>query len=351
MKKIPCMLMRGGTSKGVFLLADDLPENIQERDKLILAIMGSGHPLQIDGIGGGSPQTSKVAIISRSLHPDADIDYLFAQVSITEHIVDTATNCGNILCAVGPYAIEKGLMPITGDATTVRIRNVNTDTFVNATVQTPNGEVLYDGDTTIASVPGHAAPIALTFLNACGTKTGKLLPTGHAIDIFDGVEVSCIDMAMPVVLIDASQLNKTGYETAAQLESDKEFMQRLENIRCQAGLAMGLGDVSQKLIPKPVLVSPAIHGGTINVRYFMPHKCHGALAVTGAIAIATGCIVDNTVIKRYLTKDVDMQHISIEHLSGNFDVSLSQQGEYPTGLQASIIRTARKLFSGDVYVP
>lgn len=351
MKKIPCMLMRGGTSKGVFLLADDLPKNIQERDKLILAIMGSGHALQIDGIGGGNPQTSKVAIISRSSHPEADIDYLFAQVSITEPIVDTAPNCGNILCAVGPYAIEKGLIPITGDTTTVRIRNINTDTFINATVQTPNEQVLYEGDTSIASVPGHAAPIALTFLNACGTKTGKLLPTGHAINIIEGVEVSCIDMATPVVLIDAPQLNKTGYETANELESDKEFMQRLESIRCQAGLAMGLGDVSQKVIPKPILVSPAVRGGTINVRYFMPHKCHGALAVTGAIAIATGSIVDGTVIKRYLTKHVDMQHISIEHLSGNFDVSLSQQGEFPTGLQASIVRTARKLFSGDVYVP
>ncbi|AIN63214.1 TPA: 4-oxalomesaconate tautomerase [Providencia stuartii] len=351
MKKIPCMLMRGGTSKGVFLLADDLPKNIQERDELILAIMGSGHALQIDGIGGGSPQTSKVAIISRSPHPDADIDYLFAQVSVTERIVDTAPNCGNILCAVGAYAIEKGLMPITGDETTIRIRNINTNTFVNATVQTPNGHIVYEGDTTIASVPGHAAPIALTFLNACGTKTGKLLPTGHAIDTFDGVEVSCIDMAMPVVLIDAPQLNKTGYESAAQLEADKAFMQRLESIRRQAGLAMGLGDVSQKVIPKPVLVSPAIHGGTVNVRYFMPHKCHGALAVTGAIAIATGTILENSVIKRYLTKNVDMQHISIEHLSGHFDVSLNQQGDFPEGLQASIIRTARKLFSGDVYVP
>lgn len=351
MKKIPCMLMRGGTSKGVFLLADDLPDNIQERDELILAIMGSGHALQIDGIGGGNPQTSKVAIISRSTHPDADVDYLFAQVSITDRIVDTAPNCGNILCAVGSYAIEKGLMPITGDETTIRIRNINTNTFVNSIVQTPNGQVLYDGDTTIASVPGHAAPIALTFLNACGTKTGKLLPTGHAIDTFDGVEVSCIDMAMPVVLIDAPQLNKTGYETAEQLEDDKEFMLQLESIRCQAGLAMGLGDVSKKVIPKPILVSPAIHGGTVNVRYFMPHKCHGALAVTGAIAIATGSILEDSVIKRYLTKNVDMEHISIEHLSGNFDVSLNQQGNFPEGLQASIIRTARKLFSGDVYVP
>ncbi|HDN2512970.1 TPA: 4-oxalomesaconate tautomerase [Providencia rettgeri] len=350
MKKIPCTLMRGGTSKGVFLLADYLPQDIEQRDQLILAIMGSGHALQIDGIGGGSPQTSKVAIISPSAHPDADIDYLFAQVSITERIVDTAPNCGNILCAVGSFAIEKGLVPATDGTTTVRIRNINTNTFVNSTVQTPNGQVEYDGDTAIASVPGHAAPVALTFLNACGTKTGKLLPTGHSIDTIEGVEVSCIDMAMPVVLIDAPQLNKTGYETAEQLEKDTEFMQKLEAIRIKAGEAMGLGDVSKKVIPKPILVSPAIHGGTINVRYFMPHKCHGALAVTGAIAIATSTILPDSIVKQYI-HSVDMQNISIEHLSGKFDVSLSQKGNSPEGLQASIIRTARKLFEGDVYVP
>ncbi|EKT58597.1 4-oxalomesaconate tautomerase [Providencia sneebia] len=351
MKKIPCMLMRGGTSKGVFLLADDLPENIQERDKLILAIMGSGHPLQIDGIGGGNPQTSKVAIISRSSNPNADIDYLFAQVSVQESIVDTAPNCGNILCAVGPYAIEKGLVSVSGNTTTVRIHNINTDTFINSTVQTPNGQVSYEGETSIASVPGSASPIALTFLNACGSKTGKLLPTGNLIDIIDDVEVSCIDMAVPIVLIDAPQLNKTGYETALELENDAEFMQRIENIRCQAGSLMGLGDVSKKVIPKPILVSPAINGGTINVRYFMPHKCHGALAVTGAIAIAMGTILDGSIIQRYLTHPVDIENISIEHLSGHFDVAFRLQGDFPEGLQASIIRTARKLFSGDVYVP
>lgn len=349
MKKIPCTLMRGGTSKGVFLLADSLPKDIKQRDELILDIMGSGHPLQIDGIGGGSPQTSKVAIISRSEHPDADVDYLFAQVAITERIVDTAPNCGNMLCAVGPFALEKGLVPITGDVTTVRVRNINTETFVNSTVQTPDGQVQYQGNTQIASVPGSAAPIALTFLNACGAKTGKLLPTGNAIDIIEGIEVSCIDMAVPIVLIDAPQLNKTGYESAQELESDNTFMQQLELIRIKAGAAMGLGDVTKKVIPKPILISPAIHGGTINVRYFMPHKCHGALAVTGAIAIATSTILPGSIAQRYL-QSVDMHNIAIEHLSGLFEVSLNQQGDSPEGLQASIIRTARKLFEGDVFV-
>lgn len=349
MKKIPCTLMRGGTSKGVFLLADSLPTDIKQRDELILDIMGSGHPLQIDGIGGGSPQTSKVAIISRSEHPDADVDYLFAQVAITERIVDTAPNCGNMLCAVGPFALEKGLVPITDNVTTVRVRNVNTETFVNSTVQTPNGQVQYEGNTQIASVPGSAAPIALTFLNASGAKTGKLLPTGNAIDTIDGIEVSCIDMAVPIVLIDAPQLNKTGYESAAELESDNAFMQQLESIRIKAGAMMGLGDVTKKVIPKPILVSPATQGGTINVRYFMPQKCHGALAVTGAIAIATSTILPNNIAQRYV-QSVDMKNIAIEHLSGKFDVTLNQQGDSPEGLQASIIRTARKLFEGDVFV-
>ena len=351
MKKIPCTLMRGGTSKGVFLLADSLPDNINERDELILAIMGSGHPLQVDGIGGGSPQTSKVAIISRSTHPDADVDYLFAQVAITERIVDTAPNCGNILCAVGPFAIEQNLVVTTGDLTTVRIRNLNTNTFVNSTVQTPDGEVRYEGDTEIASVPSSAAPISLTFLNACGSKTGKLLPTGNTIDTIEGISVSCIDMAIPVVLIDAPQLNKTGYESAMELEADNEFMQQIEKIRLLAGIAMGLGDVSKKVIPKPILVSPAINGGTINVRYFMPHKCHGALAVTGAIAIAMGVLLPGSIIQQYITDNIDMKEISIEHLSGKFEVSLSQKGHFPEGIQASIIRTARKLLVGDVFVP
>ncbi|EPL9569752.1 4-oxalomesaconate tautomerase [Providencia rettgeri] len=349
MKKIPCTLMRGGTSKGVFLLADSLPTDIKERDELILDIMGSGHPLQIDGIGGGSPQTSKVAIISRSEHPDADVDYLFAQVAITERIVDTAPNCGNMLCAVGPFALEKGLVPIIDNVTTVRVRNVNTETFVNSTVQTPNGQVQYEGNTQIASVPGSAAPIALTFLNASGAKTGKLLPTGNAIDTIDGIEVSCIDMAVPIVLIDAPQLNKTGYESATELESDNAFMQQLESIRIKAGAMMGLGDVTKKVIPKPILVSPATQGGTINVRYFMPQKCHGALAVTGAIAIATSTILPNNIAQRYV-QSVDMKNIAIEHLSGKFEVTLNQPGDSPEGLQASIIRTARKLFEGDVFV-
>ena len=206
MQPIPCVLMRGGTSKGPVFLASDLPVSTAERDELLLAVMGSGHELEIDGIGGGSPQTSKVAIVSPSAHPEADVDYLFVQVMVSQRRVDTAPNCGNMLCAVGPFAVEHGLVAATGDVTQVRIRNLNTGTFVCADVNTPGGQVSYDGDTQIDGVPGSAAPVQLTFLDAAGSKTGKLFPTGQQTDVFDGVAVTCIDMAMPMVIIEASLL-------------------------------------------------------------------------------------------------------------------------------------------------
>ncbi len=250
MQRIPCVLMRGGTSKGPVFLAWDLPVAIAERDELLLNLMGSGHELEIDGIGGGSPQTSKVAIVSPSLHPDADVDYLFVQVMVSQRRVDTAPNCGNMLCAVGPFAIEQGLVKPSGDLTRVRIRNLNTGTFVNSEVQTPEGKVRYEGDTAIDGVPGTAAPVQLTFLDAAGSKTGKLFPTGQPQDLIDGIPVTRIDMAMPMVIVQASQLGKRGDESPAELDADKAFLQRLESLRLKAGLAMGLGDVSDKVIPQ-----------------------------------------------------------------------------------------------------
>lgn len=264
MKSIPCVLMRGGTSKGAFLLADDLPKDIQKRDDCLLAIMGSGHELEIDGIGGGSPQTSKVAIISQSLSEEADIDYLFVQVIVNERRVDTTPNCGNMLCAVGGFAIEHGLVEAASPVTRVRIRNVNTNTFIDADVQTPDGKVIYEGDSQIDGVPGRAAPVALTFLNAAGAKSGRLFPTGNRMDVFDDVRVTCIDMAMPMVVIPAQSLGKTGYESASELDRDSGLLKSLESIRIQAGKAMGFGDVTNMVIPKPVLISPALSGGSIN---------------------------------------------------------------------------------------
>lgn len=353
MQPIPCVLMRGGTSKGPVFLASDLPVSTAERDELLLAVMGSGHELEIDGIGGGSPQTSKVAIVSPSPHADADVDYLFVQVMVSQRRVDTAPNCGNMLCAVGPFAVEHGLVAATGDVTQVRIRNLNTGTFVCADVNTPGGQVSYDGDTQIDGVPGSAAPVQLTFLDAAGSKTGKLFPTGQQTDVFDGVPVTCIDMAMPMVIIEASLLGKRGDESPAELDADTDFLRKLEALRLKAGAAMGLGDVSDKVIPKPVLVSLPSAGGTLKVRYFMPHNCHKALAITGSIGLATACVSDATVVAQLLgtSGNERLQQVRIEHPSGAIDVAMSYVGPDRQTIRASVVRTARRLFSGEVYAP
>ncbi|MBI0678401.1 4-oxalomesaconate tautomerase [Citrobacter koseri] len=350
MKKIPCTLMRGGTSRGAFLLAEHLPEERQRRDAILMAIMGSGNELEIDGIGGGNPLTSKVAIIRRSDDSKADIDYLFAQVLVHEHRVDTTPNCGNMLSAVGAFAIEHGLIETTPPVTRVRIRNVNTNTYIEADVQTPDGAVEYEGQAKIDGVPGTAAPVALTFLNAAGAKTGQIFPTGHRVDHFDSVTVTCIDMAMPVVIIAAEDVGKTGYESPAEFDADTELLRRIESIRLQAGKAMGLGDVSNMVIPKPMLISPARRGGTINVRYFMPHSCHKALAITGAIALASSCATEGTVAHR-MTQLTDYGDINIEHPGGCLDIHLTNEGNEPSSIRASVIRTARKIFAGEVYIP
>lgn len=354
MLKIPCVLMRGGTSKGPVILASDLPEKTEDRDAVLLDLMGAGHELEIDGIGGGSPQTSKVAIVSLSDSPDADVDYLFVQVMVNERRVDTTPNCGNMLCAVGPFAIEKGLVKAKSPVTTVRIRNLNTGTFVDAEVQTPDFCVNYEGDTHIDGVPGSAAPVGLTFLNSAGCKTGKLLPTGNVVDVINGVDVTCIDMAMPMVLINAQQLGKTGGESPAELDADSVFKARLEKIRLQAGAAMGLGDVTDKVIPKPVLLSEPTAGGTIRVRYFMPHVCHKSLAITGSIGISTATLLEGSVAHKVISHQPRVPYtniVNIEHPSGKISVSLLKDGNEIEKTRAAVIRTSRKLFEGVVCVP
>ncbi len=351
MQAIPCVLMRGGTSRGPFFLANHLPTDIALRDELLLNVMGSGHELEIDGIGGGSPQTSKVAIVSTSDHPDADVDYLFVQVMVNQRRVDTAPNCGNMLCAVGPFAIEHGLVNVSTPVTRVRIRNLNTNTLVDSEVQTPKGKVRYEGDTCIDGVPGSAAPIKLTFLDAAGAKTGQLLPTGKVRDHFDGVDATCIDMAMPMVLVQAEALGKTGYETPAELDADTTLLERLERIRLQAGAAMGLGNVSQMVIPKPVLLAPPRQGGTLSTRYFMPHNCHRSIAATGAIGLASACALPGSVAFD-IAPITGAALVRLEHPGGEIEVSLAPgEDAQPHSMQASLIRTARRLFAGDVYVP
>jgi 2-methylaconitate cis-trans-isomerase PrpF len=339
--------MRGGTSKGPFFLANDLPDSSIERDLLLISIMGSGHPLQIDGIGGGNPLTSKVAIISKSTHPGADVDYLFAQVRIDEQFVDLTPNCGNMLAAVGPFAIEAGLVRPAEGMTTVRIFNTNTGKAIEAQVPTRNGAVTYLGDAHISGAPGTAAPISLSFSNAAGAMTGALLPTGAAIEMIGGVLATCFDCAIPMVLLRAEDFGLRGDETPAALDADTSLLAKIESIRLEAAERMGIANAGGRVVPKPVLLSPPSAGGTIRARYFMPHQCHTALATTGAVGIATACAHPDTVAARIAGLVTPPSQVVIEHPSGVLEVSLSRddQGEIVAGL----MRTARRLFEGRVF--
>lgn len=348
LSSIPCVLMRGGTSKGPFFLASDLPADTAARDRVLVEVMGAGHPLQIDGIGGGNALSSKVAIIDKASRPDADVDYLFAQVKVEQRLVDTSPNCGNMLAAVGPYAIERGLVRGEHPQTQVRIHNVNTGKVIVATVETPGGQVVYRGDTQIAGAPGTAAPVQLAFLDAAGARTGRLLPSGHAMEQIDGVDVSLIDCAMPMVLIRASDLGVLGNETPAALNANPALMSRMEAIRIQAGERMGIADAGSKVIPKPVLLSAPQHGGSLQVRYFMPHQCHTALAITGGVGIATAAATPGTLANTFVGCDALPTLITLEHPSGALDVGLSRSSEHAP-VVASVVRTARRLFEGRVF--
>jgi 2-methylaconitate cis-trans-isomerase PrpF len=348
--RIPCVLMRGGTSRGPYLLASDLPADPARRDAVLLRIMGSPHPLQVDGIGGANSLTSKVAIVSASRQPGADVDYLFAQVSVTEARVDTKPNCGNMLAGVGPFAIEAGLVAARDPETIVRIFNVNTSTLVEAVVQTPGGRVEYDGDARIDGVNDPAAPIKLSFLNAMGAVTGKLLPTGSVVDVIDGVEASCVDMAMPVVIMAAAALGKTGQETPAELDADRALLARIEAIRRKAGVLMGMGDVAGMVVPKPVLASPPLAPGVIASRYFTPHACHRSHAATGALAVGTAAALAGSVASRFVQPDgFAGGRLRIEHPAGAIPIDLEMVGQEVK--RASLVRTARRIFEGNVLVP
>lgn len=347
--RVPCVIMRGGTSRGPYFRAEDLPSSREGMAEVLIAAMGAGHELQITGIGGGNPLTSKVAIVGRSAHPGADVDYLFAQVSVRERFVDFSPNCGNMLAGVGPFAIETGLVAAHGPVTSVRIHNVNTRKLIEARVQTPDGRVRYDGDARIDGVPGTAAPIQLVFLDTAGSKTGKLLPTGSPIDVINGGEVSCIDAAMPVMLMRAIDMNCTGYEEPAELDANRDLMTRIEILRLEAGRRMGLGDVAELVIPKPVLLSPPRHDGAISARYFMPHDCHKALAVTGGIAIACALVTPGTLAYEIGTPTDLPAMIRIEHPSGHLDVGV-EQPDASSPPNAMAVRTAQRIMEGTLIV-
>jgi 4-oxalomesaconate tautomerase len=349
------MAMRGGTSKGLYFLASDLPAATAERDRFLLAAMGSPDPRQIDGMGGADPLTSKVAVVSPSSRADADVDYLFLQVVVDEARVDPNQNCGNILAGVGPFAIERGLIAAGSIATPVRIHMVNTASIAVAKIQTPGGRVAYEGDARIDGVRGAAAPIPIDFLDIAGSSCGALLPTGRPKDIVEGVEVTCIDNGMPVVLIRAADLGRTGYETPDALEVDAELKARVEAIRLSCGPLMNLGDVTHKTVPKMCLIAPPQHGGAVSTRNFIPKRVHKAIGVLGAVSVATACALPGSVAEdvAILEKDTWPLRLDVEHPSGFFTVELelSITDGAPEVMKAALLRTARKLMDGEVYVP
>ena len=355
--RIPCMMMRGGTSKGAFFLASDLPTDAAARDRVLLAVMGSPDKRQIDGLGGADPLTSKVAIVSRSARDDAQVDYLFAQVVVDEARVDYGQNCGNMLAGVGPFAIERGLVDAREGETPVAIHMVNTGQIAIASVPTPGGYVTYEGDARIDGVPGTAAAIRLEFKDTAGSTCGALLPTDHLRDTIDGIEVTCIDNGMPLVLIRAKDFDRTGYETREQLDADTELKQRVEAIRLKVGPLMNLGDVSQRTVPKMCLIAEprdVEHGGTISTRSFIPHRCHASIGVLGAVSVATAAVLPGTVCDGIATVPAGRRkRVSVEHPTGEFTVELEidDSGDTPDVLSAALLRTARWLFDGFVGIP
>lgn len=350
---VRCMLMRGGTSKGAYFLAEDLPAEPAARDRLLLSIFGSPDPRQVDGVGGAHPLTSKTAIVSRSTLPDCDIDFLFGQVGIAQPVVDTTPNCGNILSGVGPFAIERGLIQPTGDRTRVRVRTINTGTIAELLIETPGGRVNYGGDARIDGVPGTAAPITIDFLDAAGSVCGSLLPTGNTVDIVDGVPCTLIDNGMPVIVMRAADVGRTGYEPREQLDKDSELKARIERIRLAAGPLMNLGEVGKKVVPKIALLAPPQHlGGHVSTRSFIPHECHASIGVFAAVTVATACVLPGSPAASVARiPEGRVKTLSVEHPTGEFSVRIEVGGtaEHPVVERAGLLRTARLLFDGTAY--
>ncbi|MGW0816675.1 4-oxalomesaconate tautomerase [Streptomyces viridiviolaceus] len=347
--EVRCTLMRGGTSKGAYFLAEDLPADPAARDGLLLRIMGSPDPRQIDGLGGAHPLTSKVAVVSRSADPDADVDYLFLQVAVDRPEVTDRQNCGNILAGVGPFAVERGLVPAGVENTSVRIRMLNTGELAVATFPTPRGRVDYTGDAEISGVPGTAAAVVIEF-----PRSGRPpLPTGNVRDTVAGTQVTCVDNGMPVVLIPAAALGVTGYETPKDLEEDLSLADRLKEIRLAAGELMGLGDVEGTTVPKLTLLAPPRHGGAVMTRTFIPVRCHTSIGVLGAASVAAGLRVPGGVGERIAEPGAPGDRVRIEHPTGFLDIDLgveSGSGDSPVVVRrTAVVRTARKIFDGTVF--
>ena len=347
------MLMRGGTSKGAFFVADDLPDDPSARDELLLRVMGSPDVRQIDGIGGATPLTSKVAVVRVSERDDADIDYHFLQVSVDRAEVSDRQNCGNLLAATAPFAIERGLVTAPdGDRATIRVYMVNTDSLATATVPIVDARPEYRGGASIDGVPGTAAPVQLDFQDIAGGTCGALLPTGNTVDEIDGVPATLIDNGMPVVVMRATDLGISGSESPSELEANVELRRRLESIRLQSGHLMHLGDVTNTTVPKLTMVSPPTAGGDISTRTFIPHRCHEAIGVFGAVSVATAVLLPGTPAAAEARSGAGSDGTLVcEHPSGSFiaAIDVDTSGNVPTVRRAGIIRTARKLMDGTVF--
>ncbi|MBK3572258.1 4-oxalomesaconate tautomerase [Streptomyces sp. MBT65] len=347
--EVRCMLMRGGTSKGAYFLAEDLPADPADRDDLLLRVMGSPDPRQIDGLGGAHPLTSKVGVVSVSADPEADVDYLFLQVAVDRPEVTDRQNCGNILAGIGPFAVERGLVAPGDGETSVRIRMLNTGELAIASFPTPGGRVDYSGTAEISGVPGTAAPVVIEFPQGAS----PLLPTGRVRDVIAGTEVTCVDNGMPVVLIPAAVLDVTGYETPGDLEENLVLADRLREIRLAAGKLMGLGEVGHTTIPKLSLLAPPRDGGAVTTRTFIPVRCHTSIGVLGAASVAAGLLVPGGVGEGIATVPAQSDRIRIEHPSGFLDietgVEVGSAGSAPVVRRTAVVRTARKIFDGTVF--
>lgn len=346
---IRAMWMRGGTSKGGYFLASDLPDDAAGRDAVLLRVMGSPDSRQIDGMGGADPLTSKVAVVAPSQRPGVDVDYLFLQVFVDQAIVSDGQNCGNILAGVGPFAIERGLVAAQPGRTQVRIFMENTGQVAVVTIETPGGKVSYAGAARIDGVPGSAAPVGIVFEDTAGSSCGALLPTGNAVDVIDGVAVTMIDNGMPCVVLAAADMGLRGDETPAELDRDEALRARLEAIRLKAGPLMNLGDVTEKSVPKMTMVSAPGQGGCVATRTFIPHRCHKAIGVLGAVSVATACLLPEGPAAALATvPEGPKKQMSVEHPTGEFTV-LAQLDEAGQVVSAGVLRTARKLCDGLVF--
>lgn len=357
---VPCMLMRGGTSRGPFFLESDLPIDTKLRDRVLLAALGSPDKRQIDGLGGAHPLTSKVGIVRKSTTPGVDLDFLFAQLQPDKDTVDTSPNCGNMLAAVLPFALERGLLTIQAGTTTARVLTLNTGMQCDVTVQTPNGKLAYTGDARIDGVPGTAAPISINFLDTAGSVCPSLLPSGRVLDRIEvehgadtfAVDATLIDNGMPMVLVRAADLGVSGYESVAELNANDGLRAKLEALRLTVGPLMGLGDVKSKSYPKMCLVAPPRAGGSIATRCFIPHVCHEAIGVLAAVTIATACVLEGSVTQGIAEVPPGLSKtVSVEHPTGEFSVELGLDPNNPQQVvKAALLRTARPIMRGEVLI-